>query len=54
MWSPLIISIFWAAYNMIPPFLVCYYGWVSKGTSLQWLCRCVADHPMLRYCVAAA
>jgi hypothetical protein len=39
-WSPLIISIFWAAYNMIPPFLVCYYGWVSKGTSLQWLCRC--------------
>lgn len=39
-WSPLIISIFWAAYNVIPPLLVCWYGWVSKGVSLQWLCRC--------------
>lgn len=38
--SPLIISILWAIYNMIPPLLVVWYGWVSTGTSLQWLCRC--------------
>lgn len=41
--SPLIISILWAFYNMIPPLLVVFYGWVSTGTLLQWLCRWVAE-----------
>lgn len=37
--SPLIISILWALYNMIPPLLVVWYAWMSTGKSLQWLCR---------------
>ncbi len=41
-WSPLIISVLWALYNMIPPLLVVWYGWVSTGKSLQWLCRCAS------------
>lgn len=40
--SPLIISILWAFYNMIPPLLVVWYAWMSTGKSLQWLCRFVA------------
>ena len=37
--SPLAISIIWAVYNAIPPFLVLWYAIVGKGVMLQYLCR---------------
>lgn len=37
--SPLIISIIWAIYNAIPPFLVLWYAMVGKGVLLQFICR---------------
>ena len=37
--SPLAISVIWAVYAAIPPFLVCFYAFVSRGGLLQWVCR---------------
>ena len=37
--SPIAISIVWALYAIIPPFLVLFYATVSRGIALQYLCR---------------
>ena len=37
--SPLAISVVWCVYNALPHFLVLWYVLVSKGISLQYLCR---------------
>lgn len=37
--SPLAISICWCVYNALPHFLVLWYVLVSKGMSLQYMCR---------------
>lgn len=37
--SPLAISVVWCVYNALPHFLVLWYVLVSKGMTLQYLCR---------------
>lgn len=37
--SPLAISVLWATYAAIPPFLVLFYAGVSRGAPLALICR---------------
>jgi len=37
--SPLAISVLWALYGLVPPFLVVFYATVSRGAALQAACR---------------
>ncbi|KAK9865087.1 hypothetical protein WJX84_007198 [Apatococcus fuscideae] len=37
--SPLLISVLWAAYAIVPPFLLLFYATIGPGYLLQFFCR---------------
>lgn len=41
--SPLIISVLWAAYAVVPPFLLLFYAVIGPGLLLQFFCRYAFD-----------
>ena len=46
--SPLLISVLWATYNIIAPYLLIHYAIFGKGIFLHFMCRCVVSpvsHP---------
>ena len=38
--TTLAISVVWIVYSMIPPFLLLWYTFIGRGTTLKLLCRC--------------
>ena len=51
--SPLLISILWAAYAAIPPFLLLLYSVTGHNFVMQFACKC-APHRLLLPCVCVA
>ena len=45
--SPLIISVLWAAYAVVPPFLLLFYAVIGPGYLLQFFCRYVRKQYLL-------
>ena len=43
--SPLLISILWAAYSIIPPFLLLLYSFTGHNMVMQFFCKCAAPFP---------
>ncbi len=39
--TTLIVSLLWIIYNMIPPYLLIHYTFIGRGSTLNFMSKCV-------------